>query len=136
MRLKGKDIALYRSMSGDDAYKLIALSLSCDVAVSCDMQEFSSFLSGRAKRFRAGRYSWTMNSESIVASDVADDKELLAALKNGTRLRVAMSLGLPDGSAHAVSGWVLVAGWSEGAPLSGMATYKVTFQGDGEIENL
>ena len=123
-------------MSGDDAYKLIALSLSCDVAVSCDMQEFSSFLSGRAKRFRAGRYSWTMNSESIVASDVADDKELLAALKNGTRLRVAMSLGLPDGSAHAVSGWVLVAGWSEGAPLSGMATYKVTFQGDGEIENL
>ena len=77
-----------------------------------------------------------MNSECVVADDVADGTELLLALKTGTRLRIAMSLGLPDGSAHAVSGWVLVAGWSEGAPLSGMATYKVSFQGDGEIENL
>ena len=136
MRLKGNDIALYRAMSGGDGYKLIALSLACDVSVSCDMQEFSSFLSGRAKRFRAGRYSWTINSESIVATDVADGKELLSALKAGTRMRIAMSLGLPDGSTHAVSGWVLVAGWSEGAPLSGMATYKVSFQGDGELEIL
>lgn len=132
MRLKGKDIALYRQ-SADGAYKLIGMSLSCDLSVACDMQEFSSFLSGRAKRFRAGRYSWTVNNEALVASDVADSGELLDALKNGTRMRIAMSVGLPDGSEHVVSGWVLVAGWSKGAPLSGMATYKVAFQGDGEL---
>ena len=136
MRLKGKDIALYRSIGDGNQYKRIALSLSCDVSASCDMQEFSSFLSGRAKRFRAGRYSWTVNSECVVADDVADGKEMLLALKTGTRLRIAMSVGLPDGTVHAVSGWVLVAGWSEGAPLSGMATYKVSFQGDGELEIL
>lgn len=136
MRLKGKDIALYRDMGDGGEYKLIALSLSCDVAVSCDMQEFSSFLSGRAKRFRAGRYAWTLNCESVVADDVADGKKLLSALEKGARLRIAMSMGLPDGSTHAVSGWVLVASWSEGAPLSGMATYKVAFQGDGELEIL
>ena len=134
MRCKGKDIALYRAVG--DGFKRIALSLSCEVSVSCDMQEFSSFLSGRAKRFRAGRYAWTVTTESVVADDVADGKELLQALTMGTRLRIAMSLGIPDGSAYAVSGWVLVAGWGEGAPLSGMATYKVTFQGDGALHVL
>lgn len=132
MRCKGKDIALYRAVG--DGFKRIALSLSCDVSASCDMQEFSSFLSGRAKRFRAGRYSWVMNVEALVADNEADSSELLSALKTGTRLRVAMSLYDPDGSTHAVLGWVLVSSWSEGAPLSGMATYKVSFQGDGELE--
>lgn len=132
MRCKGKDIALYRAVG--DEFKRIALSLSCDVSASCDMKEVSSFLSGRAKRFRAGRYSWVMNVEALVADNEADSSELLGALKTGTRLRVAMSLYEPDGSAHAVLGWVLVGSWSEGAPLSGMATYKVSFQGDGELE--
>lgn len=132
MRVKGKDIAIYREVNG--TFQLIALSLSCDLTVSCDMQEFSSVLSGRAKRFRAGRYSWQMNSESIVAVGVPDGAELLAALKSGERLHISMSLNSPEASMHAVRGWALVANWSESAPLAGMATYKVAFQGDGDLE--
>lgn len=134
MRVKGKDIAIYREVNG--AFKLIALSLSCDLNVSCDMQEFSSVLSGRAKRFRAGRYGWTMNIEALIADEVDDSFELLKSLKVGTRLRVSMSLGAPNGSQHAVAGYALVVTWSEGAPLAGMATYKAAFQGDGDLEIL
>lgn len=132
MRVKGKDIAIYREVGG--TFRLIALSLSCDVLVSCDMKEFSSFLSGRAKRVRAGRYGWQMNCEAIVAVGVGDGEDLLAALKSGERLRISMSLHAPEASMHAVRGWALVASWSESAPLAGMATYKVNFQGDGELE--
>lgn len=135
MRLRGKDIAVYRE-AAEGVFKLIALSTACDVAASADMKEFSSFLSGRAKRFRAGRYGWTINIESLVATEVDDCFELLKSLKVGTRLRLSMSLGFPNASQHAVAGWVLVASWAEGAPLAGMATYKVTFQGDGDLEIL
>ena len=133
MRIKGKDIAVYRASSETAQPQKIALSRDCDLAVQCDMQEFSSFLSGRAKRFRSGRYSWTLNIDALVADDDGNNGELLAALKNGTRLFVTMSLGAPDGSSHAVGGWALVSTWQETAPLSGMATYKVALQGDGEL---
>ena len=135
MRLRGKDIAVYRE-SAEGAFRLIALSTACDVNVSADIKEISSILSGRAKRFRAGRYGWTMNIEALIADEVDDSFELLKSLKVGTRLRVSMSLGAPNGSLHAVAGYVLVATWSEGAPLAGMATYKVAFQGDGDLEIL
>lgn len=136
MRAKGKNIALYRRSADGNGWTLLALSLSCDVAVSCDMAEFSSFLSGRAKRFRAGRYSWTITHEALVATEVADGGDLLAALKSGERLYVCMSLAHPDGTQHAVGGWCLVGGWQESAPMAGMATYKTSFQGDGELSPL
>lgn len=124
---------MYRAANETAQPQKIALSRDCDLSVQCDMQEFSSFLSNRAKRFRAGRYSWALNIDALVADDDSNNGELLAALKAGTRLFVTMSLGDPGGSSHAIGGWVLVNTWQETAPLAGMAAYKVAFQGDGEL---
>ena len=129
-RIKGKDIAIYRAQDETSEFELIGLSTNCEVQVSCDMVEFTSFLSAGAKRVRPGRYGWTMSIDKLV-SDTGDG--LLDALRSRQRLFVSMSLGMPSGSSRSVKGWVYVAGWGESAPLSGMATCKATFQGDGEL---
>lgn len=128
-RIKGKDIAIYRAQDETSEFELIGLSTSCEVQVSCDMVEFTSFLSAGAKRVRPGRYWWTMSLDKLVA----EGDGLLDALREKQRLFVCMSLGLPSGSSHCVRGWAYVAGWGEAAPLSGMATCKATLQGDGVL---
>lgn len=132
-RLKGKDIAVYMADSDTGAFTRIALSTGCEVQVQCDMIEFSSFLSGRAKRTRPGRYSWSANVDALVADDDGCNTSLLEALKMGKRLYLSMCVAVPATTTHSVRGWACVAGWKEAAPLAGMATYSVSFQGDGEL---
>lgn len=128
-RIKGKDIAIYRAQDETSEFELIGLSTNCEVQVSCDMVEFTSFLSAGAKRVRPGRYWWTMSLDKLVA----EGDGLLDALRDKQRLFVCMSLGLPSGSPHSVRGWAYVTSWGEVAPLSGMATCKATLQGDGVL---
>lgn len=128
-RIKGKDIAIYRAQDEASEFELIGLSTNCEVQVSCDMVEFTSFLSAGAKRVRPGKYGWTMSLDKLVAEGDA----LLDALRGKQRLFVCMSLGLPSGSPHSVRGWAYVTAWGEAAPLSGMATCKATLQGDGVL---
>ena len=132
-KLKGRDVAL-KMKDEDGGYTPIAYSRDCDIAVSCDVAEFTSALSGRGRRFRAGRYTWNVNIEMLVA-DSEHPGALLLALKNGSILEIIMDVGLTvDGVRTSLKGNVVVNSWAEKAPLQGLATCSAGFVGDGELE--
>lgn len=131
-KIKGRDVAL--NLVEESGSVPIAYSRDCDISVNCDVQEFTSALSGRGRRFRAGRYTWNINIEMLV-EDSEQPGALLAALKSGRRLEVVMDTSLTvDGVKTSLKGCVVVNSWAEKAPLQGLATCSVGFVGDGELE--
>ena len=134
MKLRGRDVALYV----DD--ELVALSKSCDITVQCDIQEFTSILSGHGKRFRAGRYSWKVGCEQLYGLDIGDSTESIALLRlllAGERVQIRMASSLESESIRrtiTLSGYAVVTDWSEKAPLQGFAVFSASFTGDGGLD--
>lgn len=130
---KGRDVSVSIEIDGGGK-ELLALSRDADIDVSCDIAEFTSPLSGRAKRNRAGRYSWTVNIGTLIEAS-AQPARLLELLKSGASLTLTMDADLLDGSgAYCVlQGNAVTTRWAVGAPLQGLATFSVSFVGDGEL---
>ena len=134
MRIKGKNVSLLVERNGE--YVRIGLARDCSLDVQCDAQEFTSALSGRGKRYRAGRYGWNAQVETLM-EDGEQQVFLLEALKAGETLVLRMDTQWRyAGYTRVLQGNVLVAGWSEKAPLQGAATCSANFVGDGELEVL
>lgn len=119
---------MYVAAEGGE-YKEIAFSKSCDVNVTVDIVEFTSFLSARAKRIRPGRYSWTMSCDNLVASEDATAKMLLQALINGTRLMVMMSVESGE-ELVTLQGFAYAQTYNSSAGMDGAVSYNVVFIGD------
>ena len=69
MKKKGRDVSVSFEIDGGGK-EVVALARDADIDVSCDVAEFTSPLSGRAKRIRVGRYSWIVNISTLIdASD-------------------------------------------------------------------
>lgn len=135
MRVRGKDVALYAGVEGEQT-ALLGLSKSCSLQVSCDMKEFSSVLSGRAKRMRPGRYGWSVDTE--VVTDDADPSGItfLTALREGRRMTVSMSIEIPGSAVtKRFYGNVCVQTWKLSGAIGSMSTYAVTLNGDGDLLN-
>lgn len=120
---KGKDLALYI----DD--NLVALAKNCNIDATGDLVEVSNILSGRAKKYIAGRYGWQITSESLVSADNAGFLSFLAKLKEGARVAVAFTT--PE--SPRLAGYAFVQSLSESGAIGSMATYKVTLVGDGSL---
>ena len=132
MKILGKNVSLLIARDGE--YVRVALARDCSVEVRCDVQEFTSALSGRGKRFRAGRYGWNVSVETLM-EDGEQQASLLEALKGGERLTIRMDAQWAYGGyTRVLQGNVLLTTWSEKAPLQGAATCSVNFVGDGELE--
>lgn len=129
--INGKDVAMYVATEGGE-YKEIAFSRSCDVNVTADIVEFTSFLSGRAKRTRPGRYSWTMSCDNLVASEDATAKMLLRALISGTRLMVMMSVEMGQ-ELTSLRGFCHAQTFNSSASMDNAMNYNVSFVGDDEL---
>ena len=127
-KLKGRNV----SVSIDD--EIVGLSRSCDISVSVDVAEFTSALSGRGKRNRAGRYSWNVNFETLIDGGSAQTS-LLAVLKNGTPVKITMDAELRhEGYNCVLQGYAIANSWTLNGPLQGVATFKASFVGDGELD--
>ena len=120
---KGKDLTLY--IDGN----LVALSKSCSIDVTADMVEVSNILSGRAKKYVAGRYGWQISSEALVSADGAGFLSLLERLKEGTRVTIAVTTP----TSPRLTGHALVQSLSESGAVGSMATYNATLIGDGDL---
>lgn len=132
-KLKGRDVSVSIEIDGGGK-ELLALSRDADVDVSCDVAEFTSPLSGRAKRNRAGRYSWTVNIGTLIEAS-NQPARLLELLKSGAALTLTMDVNLLDGSGEncVLRGNAVATRWAVGAPLQGLATFSTSFTGDGEL---
>ena len=134
MKLKGRDVSVAINID-DEGYEPIALSRDADIDVSCDVAEFTSPLSGRGKRFRAGRYTWIVNIGTLIDNSRQPGR-LLELLKSGAALTLTMDADLlgTDGKRSTLQGNAVVQKWQLGAPLQGLATFSVSFIGDGELK--
>lgn len=132
-KLKGRDVSVSIEIDGG-VKELLALSRDADVDVSCDVAEFTSPLSGRAKRNRAGRYSWTVNIGTLIEAS-NQPARLLELLKSGALLTLTMDVDLlnESGVKCVLQGNAVTSRWTVGAPLQGLATFSVSFVGDGEL---
>jgi predicted secreted protein len=132
-KLKGRDVSVSIEIDGGGK-ELLALSRDADVDVSCDLAEFTSPLSGRAKRNRAGRYSWTVNIGTLIEAS-NQPARLLELLKSGAALTLTMDVDLLNDAGYkcVAQGDAVVTRWNFGAPLQGLATFSVSFAGDGEL---
>lgn len=128
-KIKGRDVVL--SVNSSNGYKKIAFAKSCDIMVQCDTQEFTSALSGRGKRYRAGRYSWTISVDTLIGSP-DDPNRILQALITGLPVEIMMLVG-PLLSGTLLSGTAIATSWKETGSLGSMATFSATFLGDGEL---
>lgn len=128
-RLTGRDVSFSTSISGTT--KVIAFAKSCDITVQGDVQEFTSALSGRGKRFRAGRYSWVINVDALISSP-DDPKSILQALINGTAVDVKMGVG-SSSNGLLLQGTAVPTSWKLTGSLGSMATFSATFMGDGNL---
>ena len=125
-RINGRDLLLYIDNS------LVALSKSCNIDITADLTEVASVLHGRAKTFRAGRYSWQVSSECLVASEDETRYTLLAELREGTKVKIMVKA---PGS-QTLSGEAFVQSLSISGAIGSMATYSVTLIGTGELETV
>lgn len=133
MRINGKNMCLYAVVDGE--YKRIALSTSCEVNVQGEYTDVSSLLSGRGKTSRPGRYSWSLTSSSVIDDTDSMSLTLLEHLVSGKPMMVFMNIDANiSASGRSIGGQVYVQSWKEGAPIGSMATYSVTFLGNGDIE--
>lgn len=132
-KLKGRDVSVAMKINGG-GLETIALSRDADIDVSCDVAEFTSPLSGRGKRFRAGRYSWIVNVGTLIEAS-NQPGVLLELLKSGGALTLTMDADLlnQDNKQCTLQGDAVVQKWELGAPLQGLATFSVSFIGDGEL---
>lgn len=130
-RIKGRDVALYTEVGGQ--LLEVALSKSCNLNVTSDIAEFSSLLSGRGKRKRAGRYEWVVDCSSLVASDDVNPGAFLRAIIEGSRFAVVMSLD-SGGNLNLARGYCYAQSYVLNSDVDGAASYDVVLVGDGAIE--
>ena len=133
MKKKGRDVSVSIEIDGGGA-EIVALARDADIDVNCDIAEFTSPLSGRAKRNRAGRYSWAVNIGTLIEAS-SQPARLLELLKSGASLALTMDadLSLGDGYSYVLQGNAVTTRWAIGAPLQGLATFSASFVGDGEL---
>ena len=132
-KLKGRDVSVAMEIDGG-GLETIALSRDADIDVSCDVAEFTSPLSGRGKRYRAGRYTWAVNIGTLIEESNQPGR-LLELLKSGAALTLTMDANLfnADGKRCTLQGDAVAQKWQLGAPLQGLATFSASFVGDGEL---
>lgn len=136
-KLKGRDVSVSIEIEADKVER-VALARDADITVNCDVVEFTSPLSGRARRFRAGRYTWNINISTLIAESPQPVK-LLKLLKSGGTLIITMEASLAgedliEGDYYYLTGRAVPQMWKLGAPLQGLATFSVSLVGDGELE--
>lgn len=121
----------------------VGYSTGCSLHVQGDTIEMAS-LSSLAKSFKAGRYTFTLDVDSLMDGSYRGttmQAKLIEALTRGTELAFVMSEAqlvegeqvIDENSSMTFSGKVLVTTYDINAPVEGYATLRVAFQGTGEL---
>lgn len=146
-RLKGRDLVLFRGEVGYPPYDMVAMATDASLFITADIKETTNPLSGRAKCFKAGRYSWTMEVARLYMVDYntfeSEDSstEETNILQQGETVAVGLATRdeefYPEEGAFRhlkrYYGTAIIKSVQVNAPVNGIANYRVTFQGTGEL---
>lgn len=146
-RLKGRDLVLFRGEVGYPPYDMVAMATDASLNVTADIKETTNPLSGRAKCYKAGRYSWTMDVARLymvnynATETESSSTEETNILQQGETVAVGLAtrdeLFAPESGQYRhlkrYYGTAIVKSVQVNAPVNGMANYRVSFQGTGEL---
>lgn len=131
MLVKGKDLVLYANMDGERD-EMLALSKSCTLDITSDIIEVASTKVGRDKQFIAGKRSWQVTSESLVAVNDEQLKKLISCQEEGKEIEVIFGSRL----LFVKYGKALIQSISLSGAVGSLATYNITLIGSGPLETI
>lgn len=107
-----------------------------DFSYTIDMLPATNPSEGRWRRFIPGVQTWnvTVNGNLLLESLGADFKTLVESAKNGERLLLRFGTITGVEPAYGIEGYVYPSNLVLGATNTDLATWTVTFQGDGAFE--
>ena len=120
----GRNVFIYSGGSGTTP--VIAAAKSCTINIKYDLIEKASSTQGTAKEFTYGRYEWDLTVDHLVVS--ANEFEGLS-LAGGARLLISVVINNVR-----KKGYVLCPQAGISAPVNGLATGTIKFQGDGPFD--
>ena len=115
---------IYSGASGTSP--VIAAAKSCTINIKYELIEKASSTQQRAKEFTYGRHDWDLTVDHLVVSS-NEFKGL--SLAGGSRLLISVVI-----NGVRKKGYVLCPQAGLSAPVSGLATGSVKFQGDGAFD--
>lgn len=123
---KGRNLAVM--LNGE----VIGASTGCSIDTAMDVVEVAGV--GRAKRYRAGRYSWVVGADALYDSTKdGDGRDLYLRLLRAQLDGEAISVVLVNSLGELVSGTGLVTSVKLNGPVSGYASLSLSVQGSGEL---
>lgn len=120
----GRNVFIYSGASGTSP--VIAAAKSCTINIKYDLIEKASSTQQRAKEFTYGRYDWDLTVDHLV---VSSNEFQGLSLAGGSRLLISVVINNVR-----KKGYVLCPQAGLSAPVSGLATGSVKFQGDGAFD--
>ena len=120
----GRNVFIYSGVSGTSP--VIAAAKSCTINIKYELIEKASSSQQRAKEFTYGRYEWDLTVDHLV---VSSNEFQGLSLAGGSRLLISVVINNVR-----KKGYVLCPQAGLSAPVSGLATGSVKFQGDGAFD--
>ena len=119
----------------DDTFELIACATSGTFAGSREVIDATTKDNDGRREILAGGSSWTVSAEGLIeyglAGTVRSNADLFDLWNNNTRVRLAWTTGV-DGDVM-YYGNAFITSYEESAATNEVASYSVTFEGDGSI---
>lgn len=111
----------------------VSCETSCDFNCTVDMLPASAVTSGRWKEFIPGMRGWTVtvNANLLLATQAADVKTVMSAIETGELMGISFATRTGISPHMIISGFAYPQTVSISAPVTGLATSTITFQGNG-----
>lgn len=126
MILHGRDLLVYKVVSGSADRVVIAGAKSCEINISADTIEKCSPTSGQWREYVAGRKGWTLNVSYLVSTgELPSSKNMVGTIV--TLKMTERTNGTP------IQGTAIVQEWRVVGTLGNLATGAFKFVGSGAL---
>lgn len=119
----------------DDTFELIACATSGSFSGSREVIDATTKDNDGRREILAGGSSWTVSAEGLIEYGLADTVRSAADIfdlwNNNTKVRIAWTTGESGDTMY--YGNAFITSYEESAGLNEVASYSVTFEGDGSI---
>lgn len=147
-KIKGEQ--LYMFVGSADALKPIGCSTDCSLDLSADAIEKSKRGQGGWRTYRPGQKSWSMDCAGYYFDDASAPTSIKSGKQMiGTTVKVAISVlsralveagidlsTVAPAPSHTLIGDAVVTRCGYSGSVGGLATYKISFTGSGELSLL
>ena len=144
-RVKGEQLYMFMEVGGK--WTPVGCSTDCSLSMSADATEISRKGQGAWRCFRPGQKQWSLDCAGFYFDGELPTNFIAGAESVGQQIRVAMSVLEPSlvdmgvnlstvapNTSHTIVGDAIITNCEYSGSKGGLATYRVSMQGSGEIK--